>query len=55
MRFKEKSIQIELRDPTSKGKIFSFETNKLYNSPQEELQDIRKIKIKKITNRKDHQ
>ena len=53
MRFKNKSIEIELYDPTAKGKIFSFQTNKIYNSPQEELKDIRKIKIKKIINRKD--
>ena len=49
MRFKGKSIQIELYDPTAKGSIFSFETNKFYKSKQEELKDIRKIKIKKLS------
>jgi len=49
MRYKEKSIKIELEDPTAKG-IFSFETFKFYKSKQEELIDIRKIKIKKIEN-----
>ena len=50
MKNKIKDIEINLDDPSAKGKIFSFETFKFYDSKTKQKQDIRKMKIRKLIN-----